>query len=160
MLHFSNALRQSPNNKAYALGYAKASFKAGVRDSAIATFQKVLTDDPRCGQCWHEYAMTYYLGGERDAAVKVWQQAVASTPESAEMEFGLAGLLDRYGMEGDYPARLNEAALHYRKSLELRPRKGSIAVGADADILLDDFSLDAVSPLHRDAFRRGLDRLC
>lgn len=31
---------------------------------------------------------------------------------------------------------------------------------ADADILLDDFSLDAVSPLHRDAFRRGLDRLC
>ena len=31
---------------------------------------------------------------------------------------------------------------------------------ADADILLDDFSLDAVGPLHRDVFRRGLDRLC
>jgi hypothetical protein len=31
---------------------------------------------------------------------------------------------------------------------------------ADADILLDDFTLDAVSPLHRDAFRRELDRLC
>ncbi len=31
---------------------------------------------------------------------------------------------------------------------------------ADADILLDDFSLDAVTPQHRDAFRRELDRLC
>jgi hypothetical protein len=31
---------------------------------------------------------------------------------------------------------------------------------AAADVLLEDFSIDAVGPLHRDAFRRGLDRLC
>ena len=116
--HFAEAIRQSPENKVYQLAWASACFKANLRDSAIAAFNKLITDDPKCGECWSEYAQAYYSTGDRNQAVNVFARAVGRFPENPTYQFGLARVLDRYGIETGDQQKLFEAAEHYRKSLE------------------------------------------
>ena len=127
VLHFAEAIRQSPENKVYQLAWATACFKANLRDSAIAGFNKLITDDPKCAECWSAYAQAYYSSGDRNQAVKIFAQAVNRVPENPTYQFGLARVLDRYGTETGDQQKLFEAAEHYRKSLELNPRKDSLA---------------------------------
>jgi clan AA aspartic protease (TIGR02281 family) len=127
MLHFSEAIRQEPQNKVYQLAWAAASFKAGVRDSSVAMFNRLVAEDPQCTPCWNEYAVAYYSSAEPDRAIAVWQQAVTRCPDNSTYHFGLARFLDRYGIETGNQSKLQEAAAQYRRSLELNPRKGSVA---------------------------------
>ncbi len=81
MFHFSEAIRQAPQNKVYQLAWANASFKAGARDTSVAMFNKLVAADPQCVACWNDYAVAYYSAAEREQAIAVWQQAVSRCPE-------------------------------------------------------------------------------
>jgi tetratricopeptide (TPR) repeat protein len=127
MLHFAEACRLAPDNKAYQIAWAKASLKAGLRDSAIATFTKLLEEDPQCSQCWLDYAGAFYASGDKPQAIRLLQQAVTRSPNSASFNYYLALLLDSSGSEKGDSEALRAAAGYYRKSLELQPRKNSLA---------------------------------
>jgi len=125
--HFGQAFRLAPENKAYQVAWAKACLQAGMRDSAVATFEKLLADDPQCSSCWLDFASAYYFSGQQTQAINLLGQAVRRFPDNSNYHFALAAVLDRFGTETADQERLRTAASYYRKSLELRPRKNSMA---------------------------------
>jgi tetratricopeptide (TPR) repeat protein len=127
MLHLGDACRLAPDNKAYQIAWAKASLRAGLRDSAVATFNKLLAEDPQCTDCWLDYASAFYASGDKSQGIRLLQQAVTQSPNNATFHFGLARLLDASGSESGDSETLRAAASYYRKSLELQPRKNSLA---------------------------------
>ena len=127
MLHLGEACRLAPDNKAYQIAWAKASLRAGLRDSAVATFNKLLADDPQCTDCWLDYAGAFFASGDKSQGIRLLQQAVTHSPNNATFHFGLARLLDFSGSESGDAETLRAAASYYRKSLELQPRKNSVA---------------------------------
>jgi tetratricopeptide (TPR) repeat protein len=125
--HFGDACHLVPENKAYQVAWAKACLQAGMRDAAVATFNRLLADDPQCIPCWLDYASAFYSSGQSPEAINLLQQAVKRFPENSIYHFAMARILDRIGTETADSERLRTAASYYRRSLELQPKRNSVA---------------------------------
>jgi len=125
--HFGEACRLVPENKAYQVAWAKACLMAGLRDPAVATFNKLLADDPTCIPCWIDFASAFYSSGQSLEALSLMQQAIKRFPDSSVYHFAMARILDQMGTQSADSEKLRTAASYYRKSLELQPKRNSLA---------------------------------
>jgi predicted aspartyl protease len=98
-----------------------------LREPAVATFNKLLADDPQCIPCWMDYAGAFYSSGQKPEALNLLQQAVKRFPNNSLYHFAIARIMDGIGTDTADPASLRTAASYYRKSLELQPKRNSLA---------------------------------
>ncbi len=127
LAHFGDACHLVPENKAYQVAWAKACLQAGMRDPAVATFNRLLADDPKCIPCWLDFASAFYATGQSPEAINLLQQAVKRFPDNSIYHFAMARILDRIGTETANSESLRTAASYYRRSLELQPKRNSVA---------------------------------
>lgn len=127
MSHLGEACRLAPENKAYKAAWAKACLLAGLREPAVATFNKLLADDPQCTACWLDCVTAYYSSGQSQEAITLLQQAIKRFPGNSTYHFAMARVLDLVGTQSGNPDNLQVAASYYRQSLELQPRRNSVA---------------------------------
>lgn len=77
----------------------KGNFEAGVAasnagnfDEAIAKFNAVLADAPKCAECYTNMAVVYTRKKEYDQAEAMYKKALEITPNNADLYNGLASL--------------------------------------------------------------------
>ena len=77
----------------------KGNFEAGVAasnagnfDEAIAKFNAVLADAPKCAECYANMAVVYTRKKEYDQAEAMYKKALEVTPNNADLYNGLASL--------------------------------------------------------------------
>jgi len=127
LIHFADASHLAPGNKSYQVAWAKACLEAGMRAAAVATFTQLLADDPQCVPCWLDFASAFYTSGQSTEAINLLQQAIKRFPDNSSYYFAVAKILDHVATEASDAEKLRTAASYYRRSLELQPKRNSVA---------------------------------
>ena len=125
--HLDSAAKREPRNSRYQVARANRYILAGRVDEGLAQFEQLIADDPSNIDAWYSYGDSLYGVGRYEQAVELFRRAVQQFPESSRHWFLLGLALDAWGNKVHDRQKQTEAALHYRKSLELHPMARSTA---------------------------------
>jgi len=103
-----DAARREKLQAAFAEG-AKLS-NAGRHDEAIAKFQEVINEVPRCGECYANIGSIYLMKGDTAAAEEHYKKAIEANPDTIDAYNGLANLYNTQKRYKEAQLMIAEAA--------------------------------------------------
>ena len=125
--HYEEAARLEEGNTTYQITLGKLYLQDGRNDDAFALLGKLVERDPNCVECWYHYGDALFAAGQYDRALAVFRQGVEKFPNHYRRWFDLAVCLDNVARKTNDKSKEQEAAVWYRKSLELQPMPNSVA---------------------------------
>jgi tetratricopeptide (TPR) repeat protein len=125
--HFEAAAKLEPHNTSYQILLAKLYIQSGRMAQGTTLFQNLIVNDPQCMDCWYSFGDALFGAQQEAKAVAIFRVAIEQIPDNYLHYFNLALALDNWGSRLQDKAKLQEAAAHYRRSLELRPMPNSVA---------------------------------
>ncbi len=118
--HYRRAVEINPDNITYQIAKAAMLVRMNREDEAEAIYRRLIENDPNHYPAWEQYSTMHFNAGNLGRALEICEEAVRRFPDDYRYRFELATVLDHMKRKAD-------AVREYRKSLELRPMKNSVA---------------------------------
>lgn len=118
--YYEKVVALSPENLEGRLALARCYAQIGKETEANAIYEALVKDDPDNFSIWSQYALAYGHLENHDKALAILNRSLAHHKDNFEAHFLL-------GQEYDVINKKDLAITHYRKSLELKPMKNTIA---------------------------------
>ncbi|HSS78397.1 MAG TPA: sulfatase-like hydrolase/transferase [Thermoanaerobaculia bacterium] len=130
VVRLTELVRRSPGNGMFLLSLAQAQLASGDGDAALATFRRVVEDNPRHDDSHCQLADAYARLGRGDDARQEYLLTLALNPRSFGAWWGLADLAERAGNRAEVRALLTRAVEAGTESVSILRRLAEVEARA------------------------------